>query len=194
MYLVFSGFSHGLFRGILLGKSIMKEDFIMKNLFIFMYIVGLCFTLFSCSSLDKEAEVDPNNMIGGEVSDISTQDINLDNKGSDSGTIEGLSTVYFAYDSSFLSEEAKAALQENLSWIQSHTEVKNLELEGHCDAMGSESYNIGLGRRRAESVKNFLIAQGIEASRLSIISYGEERPLSETEYSKNRRVNFVPIY
>ncbi len=157
----------------------------------FLFILFICFTVMSCSSLKKE---DKNKLVGEGVSDISSQDIDSDSKGSDSGTIDGLSTVYFEYDSSVLSSEARDTLMENVNWIQNNTEVISLELEGHCDTMGSEAYNIGLGRRRAESVRSFLMEQGIEAGRLSIISYGEERPLSEIDHSKNRRVNFVPMY
>ena len=156
-----------------------------------LFILFVGFMILSCSTLEKENE---NKLVGEGVDDISSQDIDSDNRGSDSGSIEGLSTVYFEYDSSTLSEEAREILMENLDWIQSHAEVTSLELEGHCDMMGSEAYNIGLGRRRAESIKSFLIEKGIDASRLSIISYGEERPLSETDHSQNRRVNFVPIY
>ena len=160
----------------------------MKSLLItFVYLITI-----SCTTLPKKE--DKNKLVGAEASDISSQDIDSDNKGSDSGTINGLSTVYFPYDSSILSTEARSTLEENLSWIQSHPEVTSLELEGHCDTMGSEAYNIGLGRRRAESVRNFLIEQGIEPSRLSVTSYGEERPISEIDHSKNRRVNFVPMY
>jgi len=137
---------------------------------------------------------DKNQMVGEGVEDISSQDIDSDNKGSDSGNIEGLNTVYFDYDSSTLSEQTKETLMENLNWIKNHPKVASLELEGHCDTMGSEAYNIGLGRRRASAVQSFLIEQGIAASRLSITSYGEERPLSEIDHAKNRRVNFVPIY
>ncbi|MDE0119145.1 MAG: OmpA family protein [Bdellovibrionales bacterium] len=158
----------------------------MTQLFtIFLYLIVI-----SCTTLKE----DKNQLTGAEASDISSQDIDSDNKGSDSGTIDGLSTVYFAYDSSTLSEETRQTLMENLSWIQSHSEVSSLELEGHCDTMGSEAYNVGLGRRRAEAVKSFLVEQGIDSSRLSVISYGEERPLSEVDHSKNRRVNFVPMY
>ena len=139
-------------------------------------------------------KADKNKLLGDEAGDISSQDIDSDNKGSDGGGIEGLSTVYFAYDSTVLSEDSRATLMANLAWIQKNSEVTSLELEGHCDTLGSESYNVGLGRRRAESVRAFLMEQGVSASRLSIISYGEERPLSEIDHAKNRRVNFVPMY
>jgi len=159
----------------------------MKNLFILL----MCFGLISCTSLKKE---DRNNLMGAGADDIASQDIDSDSTGSDSGTIEGLSTVYFAYDSSILSEATKETLMENISWIQSNVQVTSIELEGHCDTMGSEAYNIGLGRRRATAVKNFLVEQGIASDRLSIISYGEERPVSTLDDAKNRRVNFVPMY
>ena len=68
---------------------------------------------------------------------------------------------------------------QNLEWIRNHSEVQQVQLEGHCDSLGSEAYNVGLGRRRAESVKRFLTAQGISTNHLPIISYGEERPLSK---------------
>ena len=154
------------------------------------FTIFLCLIVTACTTLKE----DKNQLTGAEANDISSQDIDSDNKGSDSGTIDGLSTVYFAYDSSTLSEETRETLMKNLSWIQSHSEITSLELEGHCDTMGSEAYNVGLGRRRAEALKSFLIEQGIDSSRLSVISYGEERPLSEVDHSKNRRVNFVPMY
>ena len=157
----------------------------------YLFFLALIFGAVSCSTLSGK---DKNNLTGAGADDISSQDIDSDSKGSDSGDIDGLSTVYFDYDSAVLSAEAQDTLTANLQWIQSKSDVTNIELEGHCDTMGSEAYNIGLGRRRAESVKNFLIEQGVSEGRLSVISYGEERPFSLTEHSKNRRVNFVPIY
>ena len=115
-------------------------------------------------------------------------------KDSDSGTVSGLSTVFFALDSSSLSDAAKATVDANIEWLKDHPEVVRMELEGHCDSLGSEAYNIGLGRRRAESVKFYLKALNISEEKLEIISYGEERPLSYTDNARNRRVNFVPIY
>ena len=161
---------------------------LLNQILIFM-LFGL---VISCATVKKEG--DKNKLVGAGAEDISTQDIDSDNRGSDGGAIEGLSTVYFEYDSSFLSETAKETLMENIRWLNNNSSVSSLELEGHCDTMGSEAYNVGLGRRRATTVKNFLVEQGIGESRLSIISYGEERPLSDLDHSKNRRVNFVPMY
>ena len=152
--------------------------------------VFILLSAISCKTLQK----DKNNLSGEGSADILSKDIDSDSRGSDSGAIDGLRTVYFGYDQSTLSEQTRSVLMSNLDWIRSHSEVQQVELEGHCDAMGSEAYNVGLGLRRAEAVKNFLIEQGLSAGRLSVISYGEERPFSEVEPAKNRRVNFVPQY
>ena len=144
----------------------------------------------SCSMLSKKTKSD---IEGPASKDILSKDIESDSPGSDSGKIRGLETVYFAYDSSVLSGKTKAILKSNAEWIKKKKRVKKVELEGHCDSMGSEAYNVGLGLRRAQSVKTFMTSIGISENKFSIVSYGEERPLS-TDHSKNRRVNFVPIY
>ena len=126
-------------------------------------------------------------------SDIISKNIDNDSSGSDSENISGLSTVFFAYDSSMLSDDTKETLRANMKWMQDNSNVSRVELEGHCDSIGSEAYNIGLGLRRAQSVKTFLVSLGVSEDRFSIVSYGEERPLS-SDSSRNRRVNFVPIY
>ncbi len=160
-------------------------------LFVVTFVV-VSFLLLSCASWQKKP-VDKNNLVGAGAQDIVSKDIDSDSQGSDGGGIEGLSTVYFDYDSFTLSEDAQQILRANLQWIQNTDKVLRVELEGHCDTLGSEAYNIGLGRRRAEAVKNFLIKEGLQKT-LSVVSYGEEKPLSEVEHSKNRRVNFVPLY
>ena len=154
----------------------------------YFFISLLVFFLASCALFSKRSDVE-----GPHSKDILSKDIDSDNPGSDSGKIKGLSTVFFAYDSSVLSDSSKKILKSNAQWIQKKKRVKKVELEGHCDSMGSEAYNIGLGLRRAQAVKTFLVSQGVDENHFSIVSYGEERPLSG-EHSKNRRVNFVPIY
>ena len=74
-----------------------------------------------------------------------------------------------------LSEEVKATLRANKNWLDSHPEVQLILLEGHCDPLGSEAYNIGLGERRAQSVLNYLRSIGLNESKMSIVSYGEEK-------------------
>ena len=159
-------------------------------------LICILFSFFtiSCANLWKKMTGKDSDIEGDMAGDIVSQDMDADQRGSDSGDISGLSSVFFAYDSSSLSETAKETLRENMDWIKENGRVSRVELEGHCDPMGSEAYNIGLGLRRAQAVKTFLISLGVSEDKFSIVSYGEERPLSQTDNSKNRRVNFVPIY
>ena len=103
-------------------------------------------------------------------------------------------TVYFAFDDYSLNGDAQSNLQglaEHLKKSQSAV----VQIEGHCDERGSVEYNLALGERRAQSVKNYLVQLGIEGGRLSTISYGEEKPASdghdEAAWAKNRRAEFT---
>lgn len=158
-------------------------------------LISFVFSLSSCSFLQKvQDKIQGKNQIEGEgAGDISSTDIDEGQRGSDGG-IDGLSTIFFGLDSSVLSSETKASLKANKAWLDKNSQVVKLELEGHCDLLGSEAYNVGLGRRRAQQVLDYLKTLGVSEDKITIISYGEERPLSQTENSLNRRVNFVPIY
>jgi len=122
--------------------------------------------------------------------------ISFDPVGSDGMKIEGLASVHFQYDRATLDKNERDHLQANADWMKKHPQVK-LQIEGHCDARGSIEYNLALGERRARAAMKYLVDLGISADRLSILSYGKEKPLdpgdSETAYAKNRRDNFVPI-
>ena len=168
----------------------------MRSAIFFLSTYFLLLSSFSCSLLGKkEEEAQAPPPIEGEgADDIFQPDMDKDPLGSDSGNIEGLRTVYFALDSSHLTEEVKETLQANKSWLDQNLEVQRILLEGHCDPLGSEAYNIGLGQRRAQSVFDYLQSVGLSADRMSIISYGEEKPISFGDNSLNRRVNFVPQY
>ena len=161
-----------------------------KNMKFILLSLLTVFLAVSCSYLQKNK----TKIVGPDSEDIITTDIDKDNKGSDSGEIAGLKTVFFALDSSELSSETKELLKQNVTWLNNNLQVTRLELEGHCDPLGSEAYNIGLGQRRAERIKNYLLDLGIKREKLSLTSYGEEKLLSETENHLNRRVNFVPLY
>ena len=105
-----------------------------------------------------------------------------------------LETVYFAFDSYALSGDTRSQLKNNLSWLKSNTTAK-IQIEGHCDEKGTVEYNMALGDRRANAVKNFLVKSGIDRSRIDTISYGKERPADpghdESAWSKNRRAVFI---
>ena len=116
------------------------------------------------------------------------------NGDSDSGKAGGLQTVFFAFDSSTLDGSAQSAMQSNADFMKSNTNV-DIQVEGHCDERGGRQYNLALGERRAKAVRDYLVALGVAAKRISVISYGNERPVAEghdeSAWSKNRRANFV---
>lgn len=98
--------------------------------------------------------------------------------------------VFFAYDRSDISSEGRLTLERQAQWLRRYPNVI-VTIEGHTDERGTREYNISLGQRRAETVRNILIALGIPVSRIATISYGKERPevpLSDQEpYAQNRR-------
>ncbi len=122
--------------------------------------------------------------------------MNFDTAGSDSGKIAGLRSINFEYDRAVLTAEAKKRIQGNADWLKSQDGLK-MQIEGHCDARGSIEYNLSLGERRAQAVKNYMVSLGVGSDRLSIISYGKEKPLSngdsEADHQRNRRANFLPL-
>jgi peptidoglycan-associated lipoprotein len=87
----------------------------------------------------------------------------------------GSNKVYFVFDSSTLSKDAKDTLRKQAKWLKDNPLVLT-SIEGHCDEIGTKAYNLALGLKRASAVSNFLIAQGIDKTRLTVISYGKEKP------------------
>ena len=98
--------------------------------------------------------------------------------------------VFFGYDSSVLTAEGQATLERQATWMKKHGSV-NVTIEGHCDERGTREYNIALGERRANAAKNYLVNLGVDSSRISVVSYGKERPAvlgsTESSYAQNRR-------
>jgi peptidoglycan-associated lipoprotein len=113
---------------------------------------------------------------------------------SDSGRAMGLQTVHFPYDSFTLDSEGKSILKSNAEILKSKAGVK-IQIEGHTDQRGGIQYNIALGEKRANAAKKFLSDLGVKGDRITIVSFGKEKPIdpAETEeaYAKNRRANFV---
>ena len=110
-------------------------------------------------------------------------------------TNPNLTTVYFGFNSSDLSEKAKATLDKIVDWLQERPYIDRILLEGHCDSIGTPENNLLLGEWRTKSVKQYLIEQGIPipAERIDTVSYGKKRPLSDDD-ELNRRVEVFPIY
>lgn len=115
--------------------------------------------------------------------------------GVEDGTFSAeLDMVYFPFDSSEINGENVTTLENHASWLSENPEIM-VQVEGHTDERGTEEYNISLGQRRADSVREFLVEQGIEPNRISTISYGKMRPMSfgteESDHALNRRAMFL---
>ena len=98
--------------------------------------------------------------------------------------------VFFAYDSYSLAALAQTTLNKQAKWLKANPSVA-IAVEGHADERGTREYNLALGDRRASSVKDYLMSQGISSNRISTISYGKERPVksgsNDTAWAQNRR-------
>ena len=108
--------------------------------------------------------------------------------------VAALKEVYFDFDKYDIRPEDAKTLDANATWLKSNGD--NLVLiEGHCDERGTNEYNLALGERRAKATMNYLVSQGIQANRITLISSGEERPVcsekTEACWAKNRRANFL---
>ncbi len=98
--------------------------------------------------------------------------------------------VFFPTNHSDLTTEARATLDRQAAWLKKYSSL-SITVEGHCDERGTREYNLALGERRADAVKKYLIASGVDASRVQTISYGKERPAvtgnDEASWAQNRR-------
>jgi peptidoglycan-associated lipoprotein len=159
----------------------------MKKTFFLMLTLMLTFGITSCADNAKKSSQTVTKAVDGDF------ELEL-NGSSDENTAGPLQTVYFDFDSAALTSASKSALEQNAGWLKLAKQV-DIEIEGHCDERGGIQYNLALGERRAKSVKDFLTALGVDAGRVSIVSYGKERPVafghSEEDWSRNRRANFV---
>ena len=109
---------------------------------------------------------------------------------------KGLQSVYFEFDQSSIRDEAKAVMKANAEWLKVHAQSK-IKIEGNTDERGTREYNQALGQRRATNAKKYLADMGISASRISLVSYGKEKPgcteSAEGCWQKNRKDDFVVV-
>jgi peptidoglycan-associated lipoprotein len=107
---------------------------------------------------------------------------------------EDFQPAFFDYDSYGLRADAMTALDQNAKLLRANAAAR-ITIEGHCDERGTVEYNQALGERRAQAARDYLVAAGIDASRISVISYGKERPFAtgqdEASWQQNRRAHFV---
>ena len=164
----------------------------LKNVFVFG-MVAISLTLSGCKSAKKAEDEGAGGVAGTDISSTTGADDNTMGD-SDSGKAAGLRTVNFTYDSFELDAEGKETMKANAEILKGKSTLK-IQVEGHCDQRGGIQYNVALGEKRANAVKKMFTTLGIGADRLSIISYGKEKPvdpsLTEDAYAKNRRANFA---
>lgn len=169
-----------------------------RNLILFAAIL----TLGACSSQDNEITLDDTQaaereeISGDALSDIYGEDLSSsDLQGPAAGTQADLvetigDRVLFGYDRYDLTQEAQATLNAQAGWLQKYTSL-NVVIEGHADERGTREYNLALGERRANSVRNYLVALGVSPARITTISFGKERPAvagsNPQAWSQNRR-------
>lgn len=158
-----------------------------KSSFLLLTIAAL---FVSCGSSQKKSGSSTSSELAKNLNEFSV------NSDSDTGDAGGIRTVYFPFNSSSLRTNAISSLDINAEVLKKFPSLK-VQVEGHCDERGSVQYNLALGEKRAQSIKDYLVASGISASRISTISFGKERPISvehnEMSWAKNRRGNFVII-
>ena len=161
----------------------------------------LVFFLAACSTTPKDTADSSGSGSSSSSSDVSsTGEGTVTETSPDSNTVlpgsqEDLivnvgDRVFFDYDSSDLDSDAQELLQDQVAWLKQYSDVSVI-IEGHCDERGTREYNLALGEKRAQSVKNYLIGLGISADRVSTISYGKERPAvvgsNDGAWAQNRR-------
>ncbi|MCF6284272.1 MAG: peptidoglycan-associated lipoprotein Pal [Candidatus Hydrogenedentes bacterium] len=177
-----------------------------RSLFSRIFMMTLClsmvvFTVSGCKKKDKGPILDDTMTDDTDVSGSGPEEDSGSglNEGLDLTTLlfspdKGLKPIYFDYDSSSLNARALSTLRDNAERIK---EVPNviIQVAGHCDERGTQEYNLALGERRAQSVREHLRQLGVSGDRLITISFGEEAPeamgSNEAAWSKNRRCEFL---
>ena len=111
-------------------------------------------------------------------------------------SLMGQDMIHFELDKYNIDEASVAALRTQAQWLQRYP-AKKATIEGHCDERGTREYNLALGERRATAAKNYLVSLGVDASRLTTVSYGKERPIdpasTEAAWAQNRRAVTITI-
>ncbi len=165
----------------------------------YKFFISIFIVLFvaACATTPKDSADSSGSGSSSSGSDVSSEGTITETTGSGivSGSQEDLivnvgDRVFFGYDSSDLDSDALELLQDQVAWLKQNSDV-TVTIEGHCDERGTREYNLALGEKRAQAVKNYLIGLGINPDRVSTISYGKERPAvvgsNDGAWAQNRR-------
>jgi len=158
-------------------------------------ILTLGFLSGACAK--KESAVAPTGSASaattGQSTEPATQPVTM-GAGNGASISEPSHQIYFAFDQSNLDAAARAILDANAEWLASNP-GSSITIEGNCDERGTREYNLALGQRRSDSVRDYLVSSSVDASRIDTISFGEERPActdtGEACWAQNRRADIV---
>ena len=165
---------------------------------VYKLLVSAFLVLFVAACATKPKDASDSSGSGSSSSDSSVEEGTISEtagsgivKGSQEDLIVNVGDrVFFGYDSSDLDSDALELLQDQVAWLKQNSNV-SVTIEGHCDERGTREYNLALGEKRAQAVKNYLIGLGINPDRVSTVSYGKERPAvvgsNDGAWAQNRR-------
>ncbi len=163
----------------------MKKSLLVSFLF-------LCLLVSACAKKQTVTPEDVNdqNSAGQSSEDAANFAQEPSIRGVEAENVTALETVHFAFDSSAISDDVLATLQNNVKYLKANSKL-NVVIEGHCDERGTTEYNLALGQKRAVKVKEIYVQLGIKPKRIVTMSYGKEMPIdkrhNEAAWAKNRR-------
>lgn len=166
----------------------------MFMIFAVMVLVTACSTTDEETTLDGQTTVERDGITNGDMNGVYQGD-SIDQDGPAPGTQADLvvnvgDRVFFGTDRYDVSPEARMTLEKQANWLMQYPNL-TITVEGHADERGTREYNLALGERRANSVKNYLVALGVDPRRVETITYGKERPAvpgaNESAWTQNRR-------
>ncbi|OIQ00125.1 MAG: peptidoglycan-associated lipoprotein [Zetaproteobacteria bacterium CG2_30_46_52] len=144
-------------------------------------------------NMDSQAAMDQAAMDKAAADRAAAEKAAAD-KAANMAAMPSTNSAYFAFDSAVIDDAGKMALTAYATWLNNNTDV-NVTVEGNCDERGSREYNLALGEERAKSVRDVLVSNGVAASRIDTVSFGEERPVctrsGEACWAQNRRGDVV---
>jgi peptidoglycan-associated lipoprotein len=168
----------------------MQLNKVLKGLLIALPVLAIT----ACSSSDQAADASGSDTNQSAATSTMGQNGQLSEQELKNKALSKSQTVFFAFDNSDIAGDYEDMLAAHAAYLTSNPSL-TVTLEGHADERGTPEYNIALGERRAQAVAKYLEALGVQASQISIVSYGEEKPLvndhNEQAYSKNRRAVLV---
>ncbi len=169
---------------------------VRKQLFVFALIALLVLALGACSKKPTtEVQTAPEQtQVTEQPAEAPVEEVAETPQEETAMKMPVLNDVFFEFDKSRLTDEAKQVLADNARQLQDATAAM-ITIEGHCDERGTNAYNLALGEKRANSAREYLVSLGVAAGRITTISYGEERPFNtghdESAWSQNRRAHFA---